>query len=80
MNIPKVGQPGKFRPLGIRTFEDEVFQRAVVMGLEAVYGPDFKAIAGQLWNEPMKSHRDPEDQEPTVVPGAGTAPQRRRAR
>lgn len=37
--IPKGG--GRFRPLGIPTFEDKVLQRAVAMVLEAVYEQDF---------------------------------------
>ena len=38
--IPK-GDGTKTRPIGIRTFEDKVLQRAVAMALEAVYEQDF---------------------------------------
>src|SRR3954449_4931695 len=37
--IPKAD--GTQRPLGIPTFEDKVAQRAVAMGLEAIYEQDF---------------------------------------
>jgi len=39
VEIPKGG--GKTRTLGIPTFEDKVFQRAVVMLLEPLYEPEF---------------------------------------
>ena len=38
--IPK-GERGKFRPIGIPTFEDKVLQKAVAMVLEAVYEQEF---------------------------------------
>ncbi len=40
VHIPK-GDGRKTRPIGIPTFEDKVLQRAVAMGLNAVYEQDF---------------------------------------
>lgn len=39
--IPKDGQPGKFRPLGISIFEDKLVQGAFQHILEAIYEPIF---------------------------------------
>jgi RNA-directed DNA polymerase len=39
--IPKEGQPGKFRPLGISNFEDKIVQGAFRQILEAIYEPLF---------------------------------------
>lgn len=39
--IPKEGQPGKFRPLGISGLEDKVVQGAFRQILEAIYEPLF---------------------------------------
>ena len=39
--IPKDGQPGKFRPLGISVFEDKIIQGAFRQILEAIYEPLF---------------------------------------
>jgi len=39
--IPKDGQPGKFRPLGISVFEDKIVQGAFRQILEAIYEPLF---------------------------------------
>lgn len=39
--IPKDGQPGKFRPLGISVFEDKLVQGAFRQILEAIYEPLF---------------------------------------
>jgi len=39
--IPKSGQPGKFRPLGIPTIYDRVCQQALVNRLEAIFEPVF---------------------------------------
>jgi len=39
--IPKDGQPGKFRPLGISIFEDKIVQGAFRQVLEAIYEPLF---------------------------------------
>ena len=40
--IPKEGQPGKERPLGISCFEDKIVQDVLREVLEAVYEPDFR--------------------------------------
>lgn len=40
-HIPKGGEPGSTRPIGIPTLEDKVLQRAVAMVLESVYEEDF---------------------------------------
>jgi group II intron reverse transcriptase/maturase len=39
--IPKGGQPGKYRPLGIPTVYDRVCQQALMNRLEAIYEPVF---------------------------------------
>jgi group II intron reverse transcriptase/maturase len=39
--IPKDGQPGKFRPLGISVFEDKIVQGVFQQILEAIYDPLF---------------------------------------
>jgi RNA-directed DNA polymerase len=39
--IPKSGQPGKFRPLGIPTIYDRVCQQALKNRLEAIFEPVF---------------------------------------
>lgn len=39
--IPKDGQPGKFRPLGISVLEDKIVQGAFRQVLEAIYEPIF---------------------------------------
>lgn len=39
--IPKDGQPGKFRPLGISALEDKIVQGAFRQVLEAIYEPIF---------------------------------------
>jgi group II intron reverse transcriptase/maturase len=39
--IPKAGQPGKFRALGIPTVKDRVIQAAVKNILEPIFEPDF---------------------------------------
>ena len=39
--IPKAGQPGRFRPLGIPTIYDRVCQQALLNRLESIFEPDF---------------------------------------
>jgi len=39
--IPKAGQPGKFRPLGIPTIFDRVCQQAILNRLEGIFDPLF---------------------------------------
>ncbi|HMB04526.1 MAG TPA: reverse transcriptase domain-containing protein [Isosphaeraceae bacterium] len=39
--IPKAGQPGKFRPLGIPTVYDRVCQQALLNRLEPIFEPVF---------------------------------------
>lgn len=43
--IPKVGQPGKFRPLGIPTVTDRVVQAALKNILEPIFEADFCPIS-----------------------------------
>jgi len=43
--IPKAGQPGKFRPLGIPTVEDRVVQAAVKNILEPIFEADFWPVS-----------------------------------
>ena len=40
VNIPKDGQPGKFRPLGIPCIRDRVAQMAAVLVLEPIFETD----------------------------------------
>jgi retron-type reverse transcriptase len=42
VRIPKPGQPGKTRPLGIPTVEDRVIQMAVKMVIEPLFEADFR--------------------------------------
>lgn len=41
VHIPKPGQPGKFRPLGIPSVVDRVIQQALAQVLEPLFDPDF---------------------------------------
>ena len=41
VHIPKDGAKNKTRPIGIRTLEDKILQRAVLLALEPVYEQDF---------------------------------------
>lgn len=43
--IPKPGQPGKFRPLGIPTIYDRVCQQALLNRLEPIFEPVFDAAS-----------------------------------
>jgi group II intron reverse transcriptase/maturase len=45
VSIPKPGQPGKFRPLGIPTVKDRVVQAAVKNILEPIFEPDFYPVS-----------------------------------
>jgi retron-type reverse transcriptase len=45
VHIPKEGQPGKTRPIGISCFEDKIVQGALSEVLSAVYEQDFRACS-----------------------------------
>ena len=52
--IPKRGQPGKFRPLGIPTIYDRVCQQALLNRLEPIFEPEFDEASfgyGPLYKE-----------------------------
>jgi hypothetical protein len=46
--IPKAGQPGKFRPLGIPTVKDRVVQAAVKNILEPIFEADFREAKAKI--------------------------------
>jgi RNA-directed DNA polymerase len=67
--IPKAGQPGKFRPLGIPTIYDRVCQQALLNRLEPIFEPLFddasfgyrrgrsaKGALGKIWRELRTGH------------------------
>jgi RNA-directed DNA polymerase len=61
--IPKEGQPGKVRPLGISIFEDKLVQGVFQMILEAIYEPIFRECShgfrpGKSCHTAIKSLRD----------------------
>jgi RNA-directed DNA polymerase len=39
--IPKLGQPGKYRPLGVPTIKDRVCQQAILNRLQPIFDPMF---------------------------------------
>lgn len=43
--IPKAGQPGKFRRLGIPSARDRLVQAALVLVLEPIFEVDFKPVS-----------------------------------
>jgi RNA-directed DNA polymerase len=43
--IPKTGQPGKFRKLGIPTAMDRLVQASLVLVLEPIFEADFKPVS-----------------------------------
>lgn len=45
VNIPKAGQPGKFRPLGIPTIRDRVAMGAAKIVLEPIFEADFSGCS-----------------------------------
>lgn len=65
--IPKDGQPGKFRPLGISIFEDKLVQGVFQQILEAIYDPIFMDCShgfrpGRSCHTAIKNLRDYLDQ------------------
>jgi group II intron reverse transcriptase/maturase len=67
--IPKAGQPGKYRPLGIPTIYDRVCQQAILNRIEPIFEPVFdeanfgyrkgrsgKGALSKIWKEIKAGH------------------------
>jgi group II intron reverse transcriptase/maturase len=74
--IPKAGQPGKFRPLGIPTVNDRIAQAALKNILEPIFEADFFPTSHGF--RPGKSaHGALEHLQKVMRPPQGSDPQRR---
>ncbi len=74
--IPKTGQPGKFRPLGIPTVKDRVVQAAVKNILEPIFEADFWPVSYGF--RPGKSAHEALEQLLQLVRPRAAGPERRR--